>query len=527
MVYFPGLGQHQLLFSAGVVVIVFLVLSNTVSLLSDVYRARYAHGLGGWLQIRMLTNMVSRPYAHFLSVNSGVQLKKIGSDIGQYVNGVLLPALDSVPRTIFVVTILLASILIDPIATVALAVLFGVSYFLLFVKLGRRRRSNASKLKHAGRGIMVEAQQLLGGVKTVKVHGVESYFLDRFGKHASKYARHIAEMSLYQHGPRYVMETVVLVGLVVFVLVSSSRGEDLLGYIPTLGFIAIAVYRLLPSIQLLYSNLTQVTSSIHALEEVYDEFSTFDKKGGGADAVEKSDMPELAALNWNRGVTIDSVTFSYPGVAKPVFENLSFEIEWKSSLGIIGKTGSGKSTLVDLVLGLHLPTSGRILIDREELTAVNCRAWQAGIGYVPQEIFLIDDTIAANIAFGVPAHRVELGRLREAAEAAQILTFIEGVLPQSWETRVGERGVKLSGGQRQRIGIARALYSRPTLLILDEATSALDLETEGDVMAAIDGLNGRITMLIIAHRISTLKKCSRIIDLNVFSEPLSRMSSIG
>jgi ABC-type multidrug transport system fused ATPase/permease subunit len=196
-----------------------------------------------------------------------------------------------------------------------------------------------------------------------------------------------------------------------------------------------------------------------------------------------------------------------------VISNLNLVIPRNTSLGIVGQTGCGKSTLVDILLGLHLPTSGRVLVDDTPLGPNNRRAWRAGIGYVPQDIFLIDDTVATNIAFGVPARNIDRAALREAAAAAQILEFVEKELPQGWDTVVGERGVRLSGGQRQRIGLARALYHKPELLVLDEATSALDNATEAEVMRAIESLAGKITMIIIAHRANTVEKCESSLKL--------------
>jgi ABC-type multidrug transport system fused ATPase/permease subunit len=217
---------------------------------------------------------------------------------------------------------------------------------------------------------------------------------------------------------------------------------------------------------------------------------------------------------WHKEIRLEKVSFAYPRAKRPVIEGMDLVIPKNSSLGIVGETGSGKSTLVDLVLGLHVPTAGRIMVDDTPLAAGNRRAWRAGIGYVPQDIFLIDESIAANIAFGIPPQEVDPAAVLAAAEAAQIREFVERELPQGFDTVVGERGVRLSGGQRQRIGLARALYHKPELLILDEATSALDIETEAEVMKAIRNLQGSVTMLIIAHRLSTIQDCDVRVDLS-------------
>jgi len=251
----------------------------------------------------------------------------------------------------------------------------------------------------------------------------------------------------------------------------------------------------------------------HALNEVYDEFA--------AAETDKSIRPEIIGdalaparpLRWSDAIVLREVGFRYPGASRPALDGLSLTIPKNSSVGVIGPTGSGKSTLVDLLLGLYHPTAGEILIDGRPLTPELVPSWQASIGYVPQDIFLIDDTIARNIAFGLPDNEIDPARLREACAIAQLLDFVEAELPDGFDTNVGERGVRLSGGQRQRIGLARALYHRPSLLILDEATSALDMATEAKLLDALRSLAGKLTMVVAAHRLSAVANCDQLIDL--------------
>jgi len=268
---------------------------------------------------------------------------------------------------------------------------------------------------------------------------------------------------------------------------------------------------LLPAIQMIYGKLTHISTMRYALDEVYEEFVA----GGQipeAGTVSEGPFSRPPALVWSRDIRLENLSFRYPGAEREVISNLSFSIAKNSSFGIIGPSGCGKSTLVDLILGLQSPSSGRILCDGRSLTAASRRAWSRGIGYVPQDIFLMDDTVAANIAFGLPADSVDPAALRHAARSARILDFIEGELPQGFQSKVGERGARLSGGQRQRIGLARALYHQPSLLIFDEATSALDLTTEGEVIEAMRCIQGTVTMIIVAHRPSTVARCDQILD---------------
>jgi ATP-binding cassette subfamily C protein len=308
---------------------------------------------------------------------------------------------------------------------------------------------------------------------------------------------------------------------VLAVLVLAVKGRDFSDILPNLGVMALAGYRLLPSLQLLYSQLTQVSSMRHAVDEVYDEFVAAETDRSIPAAIGSDVLVRAKPFAWNETIILREVSFRYPRASRLVLDGLSLTIAKNSSLGVIGPTGSGKSTLVDLLLGLYQPTAGEILIDGRPLVPALIRDWQATIGYVPQDIFLIDDTIARNVAFGLPDDEIDPERLREACAMAQILDFLETELPAGFDTIVGERGIRLSGGQRQRIGLARALYHRPSLLILDEATSALDMATEAKLLDALRSLAGKLTMVVAAHRLSTVTGCDQLIDLHetgVFAE---------
>jgi ATP-binding cassette, subfamily B, bacterial PglK len=285
---------------------------------------------------------------------------------------------------------------------------------------------------------------------------------------------------------------------------------------------ALAGYRMLPSIQFLYGQLNQINAMRYTVSEIEAELTqinlarpsgTLSQQMGEGQHDRRPDLKIGAPLVFEKAIYLENITFRYPGSRQPVLENLSMEIPKNHSIGVIGTTGSGKSTLVDIILGLHRPQSGGLRVDGRVLAPEDFPAWHGLIGYVPQDIYLLDASVAANIAFGVPPTEINRHRLRVAAEAAQILEFIEKDLAFKWDTVVGERGVRLSGGQRQRIGLARALYHQPQILILDEATSALDTVTEAGVMQAISALHGHLTMIIIAHRLTTIEHCNSVIRL--------------
>ena len=509
----PPMENRRLLLVAGIIAIIALLLSNAVNLLSEYARTRYAQNFAHWLRVRLLRRMASQPYPYFLQRNSGDLLKKVMGDVANYSGGVLLPLLDTVARVLTAVLLLATLFLVQPIIAISAAVILGGFYAVTFQLLTRKRREVDENLNTHVAGAYREAQQILGGIKPVKVHRAEEHFLARFAGHSAIMARMFARTPVFANSARYFVEPLAFGGLVVAVLVLAARGRDFSDILPNLGVMALAGYRLLPSIQLVYAQLTQVSSMRHAVDEVYDEFVAAEIDESVPRAINTEPVRSARPLSWDNMITLCDVSYRYPGVSRCAVEGLSLIIPKNSSIGVIGPTGSGKSTLVDLLLGLYFPTAGEILIDGQLLVPGLVPSWQASIGYVPQDIFLIDDTIVRNVAFGLPDEKIDRVRLREACSMAQILDFIEAELRDGFATKVGERGIRLSGGQRQRIGLARALYHRPSLLILDEATSALDVATEAKLLEALLSLAGKLTMIVAAHRLTAVANCDQVIDL--------------
>ena len=509
---FPPMGNLQLLIITGVIAIVGVLVSNAINLLAEYARTRYAANFAHWLRVRLLRRMASQPYTYFLQRNSGDLLKKVLGDVMNYTTGVLLPLLDTVARAVTAVLLLATLFLVQPVIALSAAIGLGGFYVITFRLLARKRREVDENLRTHTIGYYREALQILGGIKPVKVHRAEEHFLARFAGHSAVIAKMSARVAIF-NSARYLVEPLAFGGLVVAVLLLAAKGRDFSDILPNLGVMALAGYRLLPSIQLLYSQLTQVSSMRHAVDEVYDEFVEAETDGSVSPAISSDPLARARPFRWNDSITLREISFRYPGTSRPALEALSLTIPKNTSLGVIGPTGSGKSTLVDLLLGLYQPTAGEIVIDTRLLTPALVPSWQASIGYVPQDIFLIDDTIARNIAFGLQNSEIDPARLREASDTAQLLDFIEAELPNGFDTNVGERGIRLSGGQRQRIGLARALYHRPSLLILDEATSALDVATEARLLEALSALAGKLTMVVAAHRLSAVANCDQLVDL--------------
>lgn len=504
----PEMADSTLLTVAGLFSILMLFLSNGLLLLGEVVRTRYAQGLGHWLRVRMIARIIANPYSYFLHRNTGELMKKTVVDVNQMVTSVLLPLLDCVSRLLTALLLLATFIIVDPVLAITAAIGLGGFYGVVFKVLKSRRGHHSMLLNVANRGSMREAQQLLGGIKPVKVHQSEAVFIDRYARHSRMQATLQKWQPIYQNTPRYLIESVAFGGMVAAVVIFTARGQNLTSLLPQLGVMALAGYRLLPNLQTIYGSATHASLMSHTVDEVHEEFITKSKVPSPAKVA-----PPAKPLEWSKKLRVDQLTFRHTGCASPLFSNLTFEVLKNQFVAVVGPTGSGKSTLIDLLLGLHCPEAGQILIDDVPLSPDRIAAWRADIGYVPQEIFLLDDTIAANIAFGLGGDDIDLGRVAEVAQIAQIADFIERELPNGYQSNVGERGVRLSGGQRQRIGLARALYHRPTTLVLDEATSALDERTEAALMQAIESFHGKLTLIVIAHRLSTIEKADVVLTV--------------
>ena len=510
---FPPMDNRQLLLVAGTVAVAGLLASNAVNLLAEYARTRYSQSFGHWLRVRLLRQIASQPYIYFLQRNTGELLKKILGDVTNYTTGVLLPLLDTVARLLTAALLLITLFFVQPVIALSAAIVLGGFYVIIFRLLSRKRREVDENLRISIAGFFREAHQMLGGIKPVKVHRAEEHFLARFAGHSAIVARMGARVPIFGNSARYLVEPIAFGGLVVAVLLLAAKGRDFSDILPNLSVMALAGYKLLPSLQLLYSQLTQVSSMRHAVDEVYDEFVAAETDPSVPPVTSGDFLTRVRPFVWNHAIALREVSFHYPSASRRAITGLSLTIAKNTSLGVIGPTGSGKSTLVDLLLGLYQPTAGEIRVDNQPLTRALVPSWQATIGYVPQDIFLIDDTIARNVAFGLPDTEIDPNRLRESCALAQILDFVETELPAGFDTIVGERGIRLSGGQRQRIGLARALYQSPSLLILDEATSALDIATEAKLLEALRSLSGKLTMVVAAHRLSAVANCDQVVDL--------------
>lgn len=507
--YLPAMDANHLLVVAGSFAIFMLVFASLGSMISEYVRIRYSYGFSHWLRGRLLESYASQTYGFFLKRNSA-QLNQRILDIQIFTERVLLPIGEILTRMVLIIFLVAAVFFVQPVIALGALILFGGFYLIAFGWIRPRTKIVGNKLQIHNVAFWKNTNQFLHGIKTVFVHGKSQHFIKNALTHSAQVGKYMGKIPIYANGPRYLIEPVAFGGLVAIVVVMALQGRPFSDILPNISVMALAGYKLLPSLQLLYGQLVTVSSSQYTLIQLEEEIGAIENVQSSFD---EQVISPLTNLTFEKEIRLQNIIFRYPMAETPVISNFNLSVRKNESIGIAGPSGSGKSTLVDIILGLHRPDNGLILIDDEPMTPLNIKSWRSIIGYVPQEIYLIDDSIESNIAFGLDPSEIVQTSLLKAAEGAQILDFIVKDLPKGFQTVVGERGVLLSGGQRQRIGLARALYHNPQVLILDEATSALDHETELAVMETINKLQGTLTIITIAHRLSTLEKCDRIIKL--------------
>lgn len=498
---------RQFMIWAGIAVFAITVFGLATKLATMWITTRFALMRAYSFSSRLLTSYLHQPYEWFLTRHTANLGTSILSEVNEVVSRSLLPALRLMPAVFTAVLLVVALCLLEPVIAIGSALSVVIIYGSIFFAIRKLMRSIGQIRLEANRERYHAVQDSMGGLKELKIIGLEDVYLSRFRKAAYKMARVQATGDILGSAPRFVLEAIAFGGMIVLVLVLLiQRGSDLTAMIPTLGVIAAAGLRLIPALQNIYQLFTTLRQGEATLVSVHSDMVDLDQEH----AAKRLERDKVPAIPLTRRLELDAVRYAYPGTDRSALRGLDLEIEANTTIGIVGGTGAGKTTLVDVVLGLLDPAAGEMRVDGQVITAENRRAWQRTLGYVPQTIFLSDGTVAENIAFGLPPDRIDMAAVERAARVAALHDFVMTELPKGYDTTVGERGVRLSGGQRQRVGIARALYHDPSTLILDEATSALDTITERAVMDAVHRITGRKTILMIAHRLSTVRNCDRI-----------------
>jgi len=493
--------NQQFLFGLGVLVFILLVTSITFKALTTYAQIRFVQMLQYNISKRLMERYLSQPYSWFLSRNSADFSRTILSETGIVIGNGVSALINLVAKSM--VAIALLALLIVANLKIALIVGFSLSIsYLLIYKFTSNYVKRMGEERFKKELLLFKSiSEAFGAVKEIKTGGLEQIYIKRFSDPARTIAKNLASSSVVQQFPRFVLEAVAFGGIILLILFQMMQTGSFNNALPVITLYVFAGYRLMPALQEIYGVFSKFNFITPSVDKIHNDFENL--------KILNSNNKQ-GVISINKTINLKNIYYNYPNASREALKNISLSIPVNTTVGLIGATGSGKTTTVDIILGLLEAQKGTLEIDEIIITKQNSRAWQRTIGYVPQYIYLSDDTLSANIAFGVEPKDINQEAVERASKIANLHEFVMDELPKQYQTEVGERGIRLSGGQRQRIGIARALYHDPQVLILDEATNALDNITEKAVMDAVNNLSKHITIILIAHRLNTVKKCDKI-----------------
>ena len=457
---------------------------------------------------RMMINFMERPYEYYLNADTSVIQRSITSDVNN-MYGLILSLLQLVSEGIVFVCLVAVSLVTDVVMSLTVAVLLVAALLIIKCVLKPIMRKAGEENQDYYSGLYKWIDQSVMGIKEIKIANKENYFINEYAKCGAGYVNAVQRYNLYNATPRLLIETVAIAGMILYVMISLLQGANVEEIMPQIGLLAVAAMRLIPCANRINNHLTSISYfepffmgvSDNLQQEIRDENIDYDEAS-------YQKKIEVEKLTIKEKIELRDIVYKYPNTEVLIFDHADMEIPIGKSVGIVGTSGAGKTTFVDIMLGLLRLQSGEILADGVEVRD-HYQSWLKNIGYIPQTIFMIDSTIRKNVAFGYADEDIDDEKVWRALKEAQLDEFVRG-LPEGLDTGIGERGIRLSGGQRQRIGIARALFEDPEVLVLDEATSALDNETEAAIMDSINRLHGRKTLIIIAHRLQTIEKCDMV-----------------
>ena len=505
-----ALSTHNILSTQDILLIVTIafglaaLISGAMRLLLLWASTRLSFATGADLSISIYRRTLYQPYAVHASRNSSEIINGISGKSNGVIFSTIMPVLMLISSSIMLIAILVALLSVDPIIALSAFGGFGLIYAGIIKLTQKQQLLNSQCIASESTQVIKSLQEGLGGIRDVLIDGSQAAYCQIYRNADQPLRRAQGSISFIGASPKFAIEALGMMLIALLAYVLARQPDGIAKAIPVLGALALGAQRLLPVLQLAYGSWSSIQGGQAGLQ---DTLELLDQS-----LPDYVDQPPAKPIQFQNRITLKNLSFRYTPQTPFVLKNLDLKIKKGSTIGFIGVTGSGKSTLLDIIMGLLSPAEGTLEIDAEPITSDNNRAWQAHIAHVPQAIFLADSTIEENIAFGVPKNKIDHERVKEAAKKAQIADIIE-TWPKKYKTFVGERGIRLSGGQRQRIGIARALYKQANVIIFDEATSALDNDTEQAVMQAIEALGSELTILIIAHRLTTLKNCTQIVEL--------------
>ena len=491
----------------GILMLVIIIIGSVTSALATWLKVRFVWRKNHNLSSALLKKYLSLPYIYFLTQNTTDLSKNILSEVSILTSHFILPLIDIMIKGFVVICILSMLLSVNVYVTILSAIILGGSYALIYLYFHNKLKINGAKRLKENKLRFKTAGEALSGIKAIKVMGKEGFFYHRYLRHSREFSNLQAWNALVGQIPSYFLQILTFGGIVTLVLYFISTTGNINEVIPMVSFFAFAAYRLMPALQIVFTSFTLVRFSQRTVGKIIEDLS---EKGGFSEQFLIYEKKPINPIPFNTSFQLKEVSYNYPNTNKLVIHNISLLIKRNSSIGLVGPTGAGKTTLVDIILGLLTPQKGEFSVDGVKIDENNIINWQKNLGYVPQHIYLSDDTIMNNIAFGVPDEKIDREAVEHAARISNLHDFIISELPNSYETIVGERGIRLSGGERQRVGIARALYHDPEVLVLDEATSSLDGITESAVLEAVNNIAKLKTMIIIAHRLTTVKDCNII-----------------
>jgi ABC-type bacteriocin/lantibiotic exporter with double-glycine peptidase domain len=490
---------NEFLFFCGIIIIILLTLAAALRVTSQSLQIRFYTNLEYNIGKRIIDGHLHKPFTWFLDKNSIKILKNVFSETNIIIHQTIVPVLNLISHSTIVLFLFILLLLINFTVTIISIFCFSFAYILIFYSLRKllKKISLESLKKNEERHLI--ASDIFSGIKEIKLAGSEQQFVKKFSETARSFAKNQYLALIVGLLPRHFIELIAFGGIVILILVTLE--DKFLGLLPMITLFTFAGYRILPGLQQIYNAISQINFSNSNFNNLFDEFNSF--KLNNLDDLKNN-------ISFNESIILENINFNYPNSNNLVLKNINLVIPVFSKTGIIGSTGSGKTTCVDVILGLLQPQQGNLMIDGNIINLTNIHSWQRKIGYVPQQIYLQDTTIANNIAFGNHKENINKENLIQAAKIANLHEVIINKFPNQYDTIIGERGIKLSGGQRQRIGIARALYNKPEVLILDEGTNALDHETEKSIIEEISNFENKMTIILVTHRLKSLKNCNII-----------------
>lgn len=496
--------KNQFIFALGVLVFFLLLISLALKSCVTYFQLNFIFMNEHSLSKNMIAGYLNKPYYWFLNSNSSSITKNILSEVSTVIGFAISPLINLIVQSIIILIFFLVLLYFNFKLTLAILIIFGSSYLLIYLaatnillRVGvERYKANESRFNILGNA--------LGGIKELKFGQLEKFYLEKFVLSSKKYAKTQIKSQLIGQLPRYGIEAILFGAILLLTLYLFGKSDTFNHALPIITLYLLSGYRLMPAAQQIYNAVTQLRFADKSINILYQDLVSSDLNNLINDNYENS-------IKFEKYLKFENINYTYPNATSATLKGINIEIKKNCFYGLTGPSGSGKSTFVDVLLGLLKPQTGKIQIDDQFLDESNVRSWQKLIGYVPQNIFLIDDTVSSNIAFGIEKKDIKKDSVMRSAKMSKIHDFIVNELPDGYETNIGEKGVRLSGGQRQRLGIARALYNYPKVLIFDEATNQLDNNTEKSVIESLYNLKFEVTIIIISHTISNLKKCDNII----------------